>query len=184
MRLGIDLDGVVHDFSTAFINAVKDTFNVALQPSTSWGSFSDQLKALDRMDIWEFMWDERGLEVGVFDGKIYHGAKEALTYLAGRTDLVLITARPSFARSKTYGWLARYDLPFDEVHVLHLTPKSTVPVDVLVEDAEHNALEVAGNSRATVLLYDRPWNQGLRAQGRVIRVKDWDEVIEKVEGML
>ncbi|MDE3073823.1 MAG: hypothetical protein KGJ86_00205 [Chloroflexota bacterium] len=181
LRIGLDLDGVVYDFDSAFRRMVRLVYAIELPVATSWNSHKEVLLQKGREDVWDFMWNA-GVEEGLFyRGLAYPGAIEASTYLATVGKLVAITSRPTNARYDTFRWLSENRVPTDEVHIVHEEPKSSIPCDLYIDDGPHNAADLLVNTDAMVLLWDRPWNRDSRpgwpsAGRRFRRISSWEEV--------
>ncbi len=118
------------------------------------------------------------------------GSMEGIEKLAKNHTLFLITAKPELLREKTEEWLTKY-FPgmFAGVHFTNhfigdtgKRKKSEVclelGIEVFVEDALHNAQDVA-DAGIPVLLFDTPWNQA-EVLPPITRVFSWPEIVEKL----
>ncbi|MBT4477328.1 MAG: hypothetical protein HOC65_06845, partial [Actinobacteria bacterium] len=87
----------------------------------------------------------------------YPGAVETLHRLADQHHIIIVTTKPDFAVNDTYAWLEQHNIPNTEVHIVD--DKTTVNIDLLLDDADHN-LQAVTTHRPDVQVcrYIRPWN--------------------------
>lgn len=118
-----------------------------------------------------------------------HGAQKSLALLQSiGFKIVIVTSRPVHSEIRTKQWLEKHfaslynEVIFtSEFHAAGgLVTKAQICTEigarVLVEDAPHYAIDVAGVG-IPVLLFDVPWNQGVPETENVIRIHSWDEVV-------
>jgi uncharacterized protein len=172
VRLGIDLDGVVADFTSGWIERYNPEFGADLDRDEvkSWAAMLD-LTHFDTMDaFWD--WCSRGEDGSLFRHlDPYPGALPALERLAGSHEIVILTTKPDWAVSDTYGWLSDKGILTHEVHITE--DKWRIPCDVYLDDAPHQ-LEtlVLERADATVCRFVRPWNHPIHG---VRDIHDWNE---------
>nr|NIW46198.1 hypothetical protein [Gammaproteobacteria bacterium]NIX57255.1 hypothetical protein [candidate division Zixibacteria bacterium] len=85
----------------------------------------------------------------------YPGAIEALRRWENEFDMVIATTQPPAGRAPTFTWIARHDLPVDEVHIT--AHKYRIPGIALLDDFEDNLNHFQATGRLAVCL-DQPWN--------------------------
>lgn len=193
MRCGIDLDGVVYQWSPTAREMLKETFGVVIGESQTWNWIKDHTTPIQ----WRWLWTE-AVARGLFArGDAYPGAIETLRDLMARGDeLVILAHRPPGAWMDTLRWLESYEVVPSEMHLYgNGGDKGLVPCDWYVEDRLDNALQIAatvfGSGRMvnrSVYLMDRPWNRDTdalvgAAKGwlrHVTRVTGWHELRRKV----
>ena len=173
---GVDLDGVVGDFTYRFREILAGTRGV-----------DPESLPLERS------WDFREWGLGAEEYAIHHraavmehdlfatmpvmpGATEALWRLSDAGIWIrIITHRlyvhwgHSKAITDTAAWLDTHRIPYRDL--CFLGDKPQVEADAYIDDAAHNvaALRAAGN---TVIVFDQPYNRGLAGP----RAHDWAEV--------
>ena len=188
-RVGLDLDGVCYDFDGAYRFLIEEHFGIAIpRPSTEWDFASKWLRENGHSEeVWKWLWNQ-GVHHGLFrHGHVLKGAVRAAHALdrAGH-EVVVLTSRPKTARADTLMWLGFHNFPVGEFHLLPHQPKSAVRphCDVYIDDSAANAADLIRNTNATVLLWDRPWNQNTRLpmNERLEIVYDWNRVIEVCNG--
>lgn len=163
MRVGFDIDGVLHDFAESFRSWIKVC-----------GCGHPHKYIEGEVNKWEFYLDwgmtvqdfiehcHSGVDAGyVFRGNIRPGAVESMRKVHGLGHSIhIITDRPfgktpKVSQMATLEWLNEHDFPF---HTLDFSAdKTIVPTDMFVEDKLENydALAKAG---CDVYLINRPWN--------------------------
>jgi len=174
-RLGIDLDGVVVDFSGGWVARYNAEFgaNIAVEDVVTWGAPRELTHFPSMSKFWSWArtcGDGRSL-FHVLEP--YEGALVGLDALvAAGHDLVIVTTKPSFAIKDTHEWLIRHQVPAVEVHIVD--DKAAVSCDVYVDDAMHN-LESYRRRRpdAVTVRWVQPWNSAVPG---AIDATTWAEI--------
>jgi 5'(3')-deoxyribonucleotidase len=172
MRLGIDLDGVVADFTSGWMRLYNEEFGTGLRSDqvVRWGGMLDLTHFETTSEFWR--WARRGDGPSIFRYfDTYDGAKPWLTELAREHRIVILTAKPWWAVHDTLAWIAEHRIPTREVHVR--SHKWHVECDVYLED---NPVELRGmvhnRPDATTCRFVRPWNEPV---GGAVDVHSWDD---------
>jgi uncharacterized HAD superfamily protein len=138
-----------------------------------------------RNRVWNFYQSEQYKQSFPVEGAI-----DALQEIKRDFSCVIVTARPESMEEETRAWLdVHFPGIFDEVcfaNHFHGTgikrSKSSVclelGVSVFIEDAIHNAHDIAG-AGIPVLLFDTPWNRE-EVPPSIIRVSSWKEIIAQI----
>jgi uncharacterized HAD superfamily protein len=178
LRLGLDLDGVLYRWTDTARYLLQEHW--AVDPGES--QYFDWIKDNVPAHAWEWLWREGITEHGLFRyGSLYKGSREFLSRMTQYCDNVIITSRPASAALDTMDWLSYQRIPTSEVHIIGARQKkSTVEpkCDIYIDDATHNALDILENTEAPIIVPDRPYNQDLPSNPRVIRTKSWQQVEE------
>ena len=181
MRLGIDLDGVVANFTKGWMTFYNRDFGTDLkfEDSRNWGDLVVLTHFEDMGEFWEWSSDLDGHSV-FWHLETFPGAIDALNRLKDSGhDLVILTTKPTFAIDDTYDWIARQRIPATEVFILD--DKWLVDCDVYLDDSPHVLPSLlAHRPERTVCRYVRPWNHPLPG---VIDVNDFDDFREVVDRM-
>jgi 5'(3')-deoxyribonucleotidase len=172
LRLGIDLDGVVADFSAGWIAKYNESFGTTLTPDhvDVWDAPTLLTHFVDMGEFWHWA-STSGGGASIFRVlEPYRGAVETLHRLARRHQIVIVTTKPDFAIHDTYEWIAEHRIPTREVHIVD--DKTTVECDLYLDDADHN-LTALRRARPTAMVcrFVRPWNHGHEG---VTDVTGWD----------
>ena len=179
MRLGIDLDGVVANFTKGWMAFYNEQFGTELVESDSknWGDLVNLTHFQDIDEFWAWSSDLDGRSV-FWHLEPFPGAVEALRDLSDQGhDIVIVTTKPPVAVDDTHEWRDRHGLPANEIHILE--DKWLVDCDVYLDDGPHVLPGlVEYRPRRTVCRYVRPWNRPLKG---VIDVHTFDEFREVVD---
>lgn len=157
LRIGMDLDGVVCDYSGAILS-LRGTDYTA-EDCTEWDSVAYLAGFGSAEEM--YAWREREYPYFFQDGiQAYPEALVALQRLKEEGhELVIITSRPEDARDQTVLWLRDVGIDYDELHVTQ-DKHSVQACDVYLDDARHHldAL-VRHRPEAMVVRWLTPWNK-------------------------
>ena len=179
MRLGIDLDGVVANFTQGWMNFYNRDFGTSyvFEDSQNWGDLVDLTHFKDMGEFWEWSSDLDGHSV-FWHLDPFPDAVEALRGLvdAGH-EVIILTVKPDFAVEDTYDWIERHRIPVAEIHILE--EKWRIECDVYLDDGPHVLPGlVKHRGDRTVCRYVRPWNEPLNG---AIDVHDFVEFRDLVD---
>lgn len=178
LRLGIDLDGVVVDFTGGWMRAYNAAFGADLrrEQAVTWAAPATLTHFGTMRRFWRWA-ATAGEGASLFrDLDPYPGALPALRRLARHHQVVIVTTKPRFAVADTFAWLDLHAVPAEEVHVVD--DKTSVRCDVYLEDADHNLDDLhAAHPAALVCRFVRPWN---RPRPGVSDVETWEQFEELV----
>jgi 5'(3')-deoxyribonucleotidase len=149
--------------------------------SESWDWIQTRCSPAD----WRWLWDE-GVRLGLFNHLApYPGAEKGVERLTWFGDFAFVTIRPDDAIADTYKWVARYTPFVRKVHILRDgESKTSIPADFYIDDGPHIIEDLRENSDATVIVFDRPWNEDVETGGRVVRAHDWEDVLSVVGALV
>src|SRR3989442_793724 len=171
--LGVDIDNVLAQSDACLRGMIRRQFRIDL----------------DEQDIIQYDYSAYGLtEIQLSEMfqsfntehcrtlKVIPGAKAALTLLAPRFEIVLVTSRNPASKEGTEYWLRRKGLRYDQLHFNDEKHALGIPYQAFVEDRHEHAHQIAATG-ATVFLMTRPWNAQPLAHPNVQRVATWREIL-------
>lgn len=188
MRVGVDIDGVLADFNTRFIEAViavtgKDLFPLHPFAIPTWdypqhyGYTHEEVS-----DVWKTITANRAFWMTL---PPYLGAMDLIAWLReksqeGYFDLYFITSRPGvMAKYQTEVWLSVHSGDIAWTPTVLISSQKGQCADALrlthyIDDRWENCHDVEAHTTATVFLLDQPWNQ-TPEPGAVQRIEDISE---------
>ena len=194
MLIGVDLDEVLADLLSAFIRYHNEKYGTSLQ--------REDFRSYDLWKAWGGTLEDAVQKVKDFYKTDYfrninpvQGSIEVIDTLSKTNELIVITSRPHYIRRETKNWIEHYfPEKFSKVYFvtnpyqpgIYKRSKSDIcaelGVNILIEDCLDYARECA--SRGTsVFLLDSPWNRSEELPSGVMRVKSWNEILEKSQKM-
>ncbi|NJD69078.1 MAG: hypothetical protein FIA90_10610 [candidate division NC10 bacterium] len=191
MRIGIDLDDVLADSLPHYLQAFNARFGFDVGPADAAWRIADRFPQLPRQEADDFF--SELIAAGFFSSRsLLPYAKEAVETLADDGhDLYIITGRTPRDERITMDWLARVGMRSHFEAVVHRTcdpverhkadVASGLELGIFIEDELAVALAVA-EAAISVLLFDRPWNQG-PVPNTVRRVGSWPEALAQIATM-
>ena len=175
VRLGVDLDGVVTDFTGGWVEIYNREFgaHIGIEDVVTWNAPVEltHFKTMSKFWRWARTCGDGKSLFRVLSP--YPGALEGLDSLVrSGHELIIITTKPRFATNDTYEWLAEHEIPATEVHLID--DKATVLCDLYVDDADHNLASYrARRPEAVVVRWVQPWNKPLDG---VVDATSWPEI--------
>ena len=191
-RIGIDVDGVIRDFSTGLYKVIKEHYPDYIKPGsenvysveeirkemTNWdleNSFNASKEEIQRI------YREEYAETILANGAPF---KENVDYLREqiRKDehtFIAVTSQHPICSHHTLTWLGKQELGFSSVVFKNGRKKWQVEVDYLVDDSpnNYNAWLQGRQMEDGFILMDRPWNQKIKSKHRVFNLREAGEII-------
>ena len=174
--LGVDLDGVCADYTSAFRRIVAMERNVDADSLTTevswdfaeWGLNRDSFLELHKTSVQDHrMFKNMPALEGVSDA--LWRLSDAGVWIRIVTHRLVTNWGHALIVSDTVDWLDAKSIPYRDICFLGRKPE--IEADAYVEDAPHNveALRARGN---TVIVFDQPYNRDLDG----LRAGNWVEV--------
>lgn len=179
LRVGLDMDGVLFDFTGGWAAAYQRQFGGDLirpEDCTQWDV--SNLTHFPDGRQW-FAWIERDHPQLFRYLRPLPGALRMVRQVADVADVVVITTKPRWARACTFVSLAEHEVPASEVHLTR--DKTRVECDIYLDDGPHN-LEALHDAHpaAMVCRWVQPWNRPIEG---VHDFDDYDEFVAQVDAL-
>jgi len=188
LKIGIDIDNVISDSYTAYLERFNREFKVNIQ--------------YEELTDFYYLEKRSGVEltqVNLFLDRVIRDEKFQLSHkpyvdatgvigewLKQGFSIHYITVRPTFTKKATVDWLRKHGfleknvtLDLYDTEGVYKTGveykcalSKKLELDIFIEDA----VEIARTLTIPVLLLDRPWNRAPGLSQNVKRVKDWQEI--------
>ena len=175
--LGVDLDGVCADYTTAFAEVVAAAKGCAVEDLPTGRSWDFAEWELDAVGGFEALHRSAVLEHRIFrDMPAIAGCAAALWRLSDAgvwiriiTHRLVVHWGHQIAVGDTVAWLDANGIPYRDLCFLGRKPE--VEADLYVDDAPHNVagLRAKGNE---VVVFDQPYNQDVEGP----RAASWPEL--------
>jgi 5'(3')-deoxyribonucleotidase len=180
VRLGIDLDGVVANFTKGWVDFYNRDFEADLTPEqvVTWDGVTDITHFESMSQFWRWTSDLDGRSL-FWHLETFPDAVDALQTLdRDGHDIVILTMKPRFAIEDTHEWIAAQEIPYKEVHILE--EKWKVDCDVYLDDGPHILEDlVAHRPDRLVCRYVRPWNQPLTGAVDVADFREFRDLVTR-----
>ena len=185
MRLGIDLDGVVANFTKGWMTFYNRDFGADLEveDSRAWNDLVELTHFNNIGEFWDWASDVDGHSV-FWHLETFPGSVEALHELSqDGHEIVIITTKPRFAIEDTHSWLESNDIPRDEVHILG--KKWTIDCEIYLDDGPYVLPGLLKHRPdRTVCRYIRPWNEAIPPAIDVRNFDDFRNVVRETSARL
>lgn len=177
LKIGVDIDGVLGDQVTPILKKINNKYN----------------KNLSKKDIveWDYKIDDTNIEIEIHKAlrhseyilnmPVISDAENCMDYLFSNFYIVIASSRPKEAENNTKKWLEP-KFKFHKYVNTHETGKSSLKVDILIDDNISNIKEFTESNRVGIL-FSQPWNQYHNAikdkikKQKIFFCEGWTEII-------
>ena len=173
-RIGVDVDGVIRDFSTDLYNVIKEHYPDYIKPGSENIYSVEEIKRIYREEFAHNILSN-GTPI-----------KENVDYLREQINkdehtFVAVTSQHPICCHHTLYWLGKYELGFSSVVFKKGRRKWQVEVDYLIDDSPNNhEAWVAGRQMEDgFILMNQPWNKKIKTNYRVDSIKEAMELINE-----
>ena len=179
IRVGVDMDGVLADFNTGWMQRYNDEFGTRLEAAMvqQWDGLHKLTHFGSMAEFWA--WAQGEGRSTFRDAPPLPGAIEAIKRIGARHRVAIVSSKFDWAIPDSLAWLADHGVPAREVHFLW--DKTLARCDVYLDDAPHQLDDLARRlPEAVVCRMVHPWNEPLPG---VVDVHSWAEferVVERV----
>jgi len=191
IKIGIDLDEVLAEFNLLFLDYFNQTKN------TNW-KFKD-ITDNHFENIFDISFEEIKQILNNFskEGHISNiipveNSVSSIEKLSKECELFIITARPKEEDKETREWIVKnFKSNFKEIYSVGISHGGKVfknkgefvqelGLNFFIEDMIKHAIDISKRN-IKVFLLDKPWNQEENLPENIYRVKDWNEILQKIE---
>ena len=191
-RIGIDIDGVLRDFSTDLYNVIKEHYPDYIKPGSENVYSVEEIRK--EMTDWDL---EDNFNAPIEEIKRIYREEHAETILGKGTPFVdnvnylreqikkdehtfiAVTSQHPTCCHHTLTWLGKQELGFSSVVFKKGRKKWQVEVDYLVDDSpnNYNAWVQGRQVKDGYILMNQPWNKKIKTENRVMNIKEAMELI-------
>ena len=179
MRIGVDLDGVVANFTKGWTEHYKIEFGKEILESDiiSWGLSKPLTHFETELDFWEWAKEINGSSI-FRNLETYENSVEVLTKLAmSGHEIVILSSKPWWSIHDTLMWLGENKIPSREIHFIE--DKWRVECDVYIDDAPHQIENfVKKVPDKLILRFVREYNRPVRG---AVDIHKWAELTSLLE---
>tara|TARA_B100000131_G_scaffold251564_1_gene245187 strand:+ start:71 stop:661 length:591 start_codon:yes stop_codon:yes gene_type:complete len=193
-RIGIDIDGVLRDFSSDLYNVIKEHYPDYIKPGSENVYSVEEIRK--EMTDWDL---ENNFNAPIEEIKRIYREEHAETILGNGTPFVdnvnylreqikkdehtfvAVTSQHPICCHHTLSWLGKHELGFSSVVFKKGRRKWQVEVDYLIDDSpnNHEAWVYGRQMEDGFLLLDRPWNEKVESNYRVNNIKEAMDLINE-----
>ena len=185
MRIGIDVDGVLRDFVSAFKGVVGQEYpNAQIPEMISTWKFEDDIIGLSREEIKE-IYKEKFSKQCFQDALPFSEAVPAFWTLEKWAkqeghELIIVTSQIPVNRHYTLSWLGKYSLCPSEVILARGKHKWIHDIVYLIDDSPVNHLYWTRNRKKdkdNFIIFNRSYNQEADSKYRIDSLLDIKKII-------
>ncbi len=186
-RIGVDIDDVIAGFMKSYLEFYNKKYNTQLNLQNIknyhlWKTGIHKSKEESHKEISEFQNSLAFEEIDLIDG-----AKNGLNNLSEFYQIYFITSRPEELKDKTIAFFKKH-FPNKEFNFIYSgdvsgknPSKSEIcknfEISIIIEDNPTYALDCASNG-VKVFLLNKPWNEDCEMHENIIKVENWEELLE------
>jgi len=175
MRIGVDLDGVVANFTKDWTKYYEEEFGKKILEDdiTSWGLSEPLTHFKEDVDFWKWAKDINGSSI-FRNLEVYEDSVETLNELSkSGHEIVILSSKPWWSIHDTLMWLGENKIPTKEIHFIE--DKWTVDCEVYIDDAPYQLENFKENApEKKIIRYVRSYN---RPVDGVFDIYNWSELI-------
>jgi len=181
MRIAVDIDGVLLDLIRDFCIIFNKQFNTSYRDIDvrNWNFFKDWNVSFDSIAPIFKVLHENPSQTKLID----MNARKVLKLLNRNYQVEFLTARERKTKNALMERLNSLKIfkgsHYEKIKIAPISPsdaKLQYDYDVFIDDNPNLANSIVGQEGKILLLYNQPWNQTIRNNKNVIRVKNWEEI--------
>ena len=192
--IGVDVDGVIRDFSTDLYSVIKEHYPEYIKPGSEKVYSVEEIRK--EMTDWDL---ENNFDASIEEIKRIYREEHAETILGKGTPFVdnvnylreqikkdehtfvAVTSQHPTCCHHTLSWLGKHELGFSSVYFKKGSKKWMVECDFLIDDSpnNYNSWRNGRGSDEKFILMNQPWNQKINATSRVSNIEHAIKVINE-----
>ena len=189
LKIGIDLDDVVFEFMKTLIVYYKEKTGKQVLFNQIFSYKLSDILELNHKDILEIIFEmaEKNIDLNM---ELCLYAKESILKLANNYDIYFITSRVhkknALESLQKHFSDIDFELFFSSNPYVGNSGKhkgeigNEIGIHCMIEDSYEHAINCA-ESGIKCFLIDKPWNQRENLHEKIIRVKNWNEILGKLK---
>ena len=175
MRIGVDLDGVVANFTKGWTELYEREFGKKIleEEITEWGLSKPLTHFQEDLDFWKWAKDIDGSSI-FRNLELYENSVDVLYKLSkDGHEVVIISSKPWWSIHDTLMWLGENKIPTKEIHFIE--EKWKIDCDVYIDDAPYQLENYIKNRKdKTIIRFVRLYNDPIEG---VHDLNDWNDLI-------
>lgn len=177
-----DLDDCILQTSQEILRRVNQEFESEYQIEDCYSYSISQSFNLDEEIVSKCV--EKAL-LSTKDLKNIPGAILGLNWVSSFCDLWIVSKRPDYLTQITQDALTIKGLkdfhlflshPVDKDYVNKIEVANDLKADVFIEDSPETVMDLYEQTDCRILIFDRPWNRGIKENSRISVVRNWLEI--------
>ena len=175
MRIGVDLDGVVANFTKGWTTQYEAEFGKKIleKDITEWGLSKPLTHFEEEIDFWNWAKNINGSSI-FRNLDIYEYSLEILYDLSKMGhEIVIISSKPWWSIHDTLMWLGEKKIPTKEIHFIE--DKWKIDCDVYIDDAPYQLDNYVKNLNNKVIIrFVREYNDPVTG---ALDLNEWKDLI-------
>jgi 5'(3')-deoxyribonucleotidase len=172
LKIGVDLDNTLADTIPAWTKLLGEKHGIKIDLS--------EIKEYDLIyhvpmtneeiqDTFRVVWaDHKNVPLNPGD------PQTVLKNISNDHDLFIVTATVA-KKGEVDQWLERNGIKHKGLVMVRSSEKLNSGVDLIIDD-NPKVIDLFSKAGKMAIIYDRPWNRGIKEGDKVVRVKDWSEL--------
>ncbi|MFA5953687.1 MAG: hypothetical protein WC812_03775 [Candidatus Pacearchaeota archaeon] len=190
MKIAIDIDEIVVEYLKSFLkflNAEKK-ININYYEVLDYNNLCSG-KGLNLEQVQEYIQEHTSGDSTLLNLELIKGSLDSINFLENNHEIFFVTSRHVSNEEKTRTFFKKH-FPHKEFKIIFSgdawggnKSKSEICFEencsILIEDNLSYAKDCARKG-VKVLLLNKPWNQNFENYKNIVKVNDWNEILEKI----
>lgn len=189
IKIGVDLDDTIWKFHKGFFEYYNNKFGTNHKIENHFDYCLEDRFNISKIEVFnildEFSYSNFSIEIELMEGAI-----DSIKKLNEKYEIFFITARHEGLFERTFNHLKKYfDFDFE---ILFVFDKDRNLIKEKVEYCLDKNIKIMIDDRLKTLnscsrkgikgiLLNQPWNSGEKIEENIVRVNNWNEILEEIE---